>query len=531
MYDLIRLALGYLVGIARFRWLIVIVPAVVSPVGWFYVASMPDTYTASAKVFVDTDSVLKPLMSGIAVRMDDRRRIQMMTRLLFSRPILEKLARMADLDLRAKTARQMDDVIDELKNKVKLQRQGKDIYRLAYTDSDPSLAKKVVQAFLTIFVETNLGESRKDQDSAEQFLVREIKEYERRMVDAERKLKEFKARNLPYLSDRGGYYARLQKAKSALAAAKLDLQQAEDRQEELHDQLDDLESEAPGILGEETAGEPMSPLDARIQELQKQVDDLLLRYTERHPEVITLRRTIARLEKKKKEQQQMAEAAGEGDEEAAASSRLAQNPVYQQMRLLVSQADADVAAKRAILKEYKRRIKVLQAEVDKVLQVETEQKQLNRDYGLISGNYKKLSASLEKLRLGRQVDTHAETVRFRVMEPPKVPERPSGPPRVLYSSMVFFGALAGGVALALVLSLFRPTFFDRKQLGEVLGLPVLGSVNLVWTEAEKRRRWRGHILFALSLGLLFLAYGAVVAVYLLDIDVISHLRHLRRLIA
>ncbi len=527
MYEIIRLALGYLVGIARFRWLIVIVPAVASPVGWFYVASMPDTFTASAKVFVDTDSVLQPLMQGLAVRMDDHRRIQMMTRLLFGRSTLEKLARMTDLDLRAKNPRQMDEVIDELKNKVQLQRQRGDIYRLAYTDSDPALAKKVVQSFLTIFVETNLGESRKDQDSAEQFLVREIKEYERRMVDAERKLKEFKARNLPYLSDRGGYYSRLQKAKNQLAAAKLDLQVAEERQEELQDQLDDLESGDAGALS--ASDTPLSPLDARIQKLQKQVNDLLLRYTERHPEVITLRRTIARLKKRKAEQEAAAKAAGQGeaDDEAAASERLAQNPVYQQMRLLVSEADADVASKKAILKEYQRRIKSLQAEVDRVLQVETEQKQLNRDYGLISGNYHKLTQSLEKLRLGRQVDTHAETVRFRVLEPPMVPDKPSGPPRILYSSMVFFGSLLGGVALAFILSLFRPTFFDRKQLGEVLELPVLGSVNFVWTDREKRRQRRGHLLFGLSLLSLFLAYAGVVAVYQLDIDIVSHLRHLR----
>ena len=216
MQDIIRLVLFYAIGVWRYRWLIIIVPAVVSPVGWFYVATLPDIYRESARVYVDTDSILNPLMAGIAVRMDDNRRISMMTRLLFTKDIMERLARMTDQDLKAKTPQQMDRVVASLKSRVRLNRQSGNIYRLSFSDRSPELAKRVVQAFLTIFVETNLGASRKDQDSAEQFLLRESKEYERRLVAADRKLKEFKARNMPYLSGRGDYFGQLQGMESKL---------------------------------------------------------------------------------------------------------------------------------------------------------------------------------------------------------------------------------------------------------------------------------------------------------------------------
>jgi uncharacterized protein involved in exopolysaccharide biosynthesis len=65
MQELIRLALFYLSGIWRYRWFVLIVAAVASPIGWAYVASLPDTYSSSARVYVDTDSVLTPLLSPV----------------------------------------------------------------------------------------------------------------------------------------------------------------------------------------------------------------------------------------------------------------------------------------------------------------------------------------------------------------------------------------------------------------------------------------------------------------------------------
>lgn len=521
MQDIIGVVLSYLVGVWRYRWLIVAVPALASPVGWFYVATLPDQYQADAKVYVDTDSVLNPLMKGIAVRLDDNRRISMMTRLLFTKEIMERLARMTDQDLKAKTPQQMDEVVASLKSRVRLSRQSGNIYRLGFADESPELAKRVVQAFLTIFVETNLGESRKDQDSAEQFLLREAKEYERRLVTADRKLKEFKARNMPYISDRGDYFEELQDMKSKLETVRLEAQMAGERRDELKEQLAVVESEGLSALKADEEAMP-SPLEKRIQALQLQLDDILIRYTERHPDVVYLRKAIARLKVQQQHEDQLVylpEEEGVFD----AQKVLATSPIYQQMKLLVTEAEGEVASREAIVNEYERRIEHLKKEVDRVLEVEIEQKQLNRDYGIVKGKHNALLQRLESLRLGRQVDTSAETVRFRVIEPPKVPDKPSGPNRSLFSSLIFGGGLGIGLALAVVISLFRPTYSNRKQLNESTGVPVLGSINMIWDDVQKRKRRLLNVAYAMSFMLLLLAYGAVLVVYKFDIAVLSRI--------
>ncbi|MGB5834182.1 MAG: Wzz/FepE/Etk N-terminal domain-containing protein, partial [Thiohalocapsa sp.] len=219
MQEIIRIALFSLSGIWRYRWYVLIIAALVSPIGWAYVASLPDEYRSNARVYVDTDSVLTPLLRGLAIQTNDGQRVRMMTGILFGRENMEKLARMTDMDLRANTPEEMDDLVKDLKKRVSLKQTGGNIYQISFKDQSPELAKRVVQSMLTIFVESNLGSSRQDQDSAERFLQREIKDYERRLIESERKLKDFKMRNVDMLSEKGTFYDRLKDSRNALTAA------------------------------------------------------------------------------------------------------------------------------------------------------------------------------------------------------------------------------------------------------------------------------------------------------------------------
>jgi len=208
---------------------------------------------------------------------------------------------------------------------------------------------------------------------------------------------------------------------------------------------------------------------------------------------------------------------------------LSNNPIYQQLRLTYADAKANVAARQAVVVEYKKRIDNLKQAVDKVLQVENEEKRLNRDYGIIKKQHQTLLGRLESARMTREVDTSASSVRFRVIDPPRVPAKPSGPPRVLMSSAVLLGGLIAGVLLAFFLSQLRPTFDDRRTLNEAMGLPVLGSVSMVWTRAQIGKRKRRHYAFLLSLLLLVATFGVVTTAFMFDLDWKYYLGELRQI--
>jgi hypothetical protein len=199
------------------------------------------------------------------------------------------------------------------------------------------------------------------------------------------------------------------------------------------------------------------------------------------------------------------------------------NPVYQQMRLSMAQLEADVSAKRRLLAEYEKQIAELEGSVDQVLALEAEQRDLLSDYDVVKKNHGVLESRLESMRLGRKADSSADNVRFRVVDPPRAPTEPSGPNRVLYSSLVLLGALAAGFGFAFLLSQFRPTFDERQMLNETLGLPVLGSVNMVWTSDQVRARKVRNVSFVLSLSGLLLTFGVVIALFQFQLELLPRL--------
>ena len=114
-------------------------------------------------------------------------------------------------------------------------------------------------------------------------------------------------------------------------------------------------------------------------------------------------------------------------------------------------------------------------------------------------------------------------MQFRVIDPPRVPAKPSGPNRVFFSVAVLLVALGGGFVVAFVMSQLRPTFDERQLMNDILGLPVLGSVNMVWTVDQIRARKVRNVSFVFSLTALMLTFGVVLALYQLDIDLLPRL--------
>lgn len=116
MQEIIGQLLDYLRGIWRNRWYAMVCAWIICLIGWAVVYRMPDQYQASARVFVDTQSVLRPLLQGLAVTVNPDAQIGLMTRTLLSRPNLEKIARNADLDIRAQDTDALEDLLNSLQS-------------------------------------------------------------------------------------------------------------------------------------------------------------------------------------------------------------------------------------------------------------------------------------------------------------------------------------------------------------------------------------------------------------------------------
>src|SRR5688572_33099931 len=118
MHELSAQLLSHLKATWRFRWYAMGFAWIAAVAGWVAVYQMPDRYEASARVYVDTQSVLRPLLAGLAVQPNVDQVVTMMSRTLISRPNVEKVIRMSDLDITLKTPEAREAMISRLTKEI-----------------------------------------------------------------------------------------------------------------------------------------------------------------------------------------------------------------------------------------------------------------------------------------------------------------------------------------------------------------------------------------------------------------------------
>ena len=491
------------------RWLGLLVAWAVGAIGVVTVLRIPDKYEASARIYVDTQSILKPLMSGLAIEPNLDQQIMILSRTLISRPNVEKLVRMADLDLNIKSKPAKDAMIDELMKTLTIKSTSRDnLYTLAYNNSDPERAKRVVQSLASIFVESSLGDKRKDTDSAKKFIDDQIQVYQTKLEEAENRLKEFKLKNLALqASDGKDYFGRIGEVSAELEKSKLALREAENAGEALKRQLIEQDPVLLPDLSESTTGISIPEIDGRIDVMKHNLDGLLQRFTEKHPDVVGTRRMIKELETQKQEEI----AARRKAAPSSPASLNNNNPVYQQLKISVGENEATVASLRTRVAEYQSRYDQLKNAVKLIPQIEAEYAQLNRDYDVNKKNYESLVARRESAAMSGEMDASAGGVDFRLIDPPRVAPRPVSPNRLILMPLTLILALAAGFFVTFAASQVRPVFFVARDLREATGLPLLGTVSRNVGDEVRLKEKKDFRRFIAAFASLVGAYGAGIA--------------------
>jgi polysaccharide chain length determinant protein (PEP-CTERM system associated) len=508
MEELLNQVVAAAKGMWKYRWPGVAAAWLVGIAASVAVMRTPEWYEASARIFVDTQSILKPLMSGIAVQPNVDQQVTMLSRTLISRPNVEKLVRMADLDLKDGSARRQDERIEELMKDLKIQSVGRDnLYTLSYRDTDPEQAKRVVQSLVSIFVESSLGASRKDTDTAKVFINDQIKAYQTKLEEAEARLKDFRIRNAELQASDGRDAAtRLADLAVQLDTARVQLREAEQGREAAKAALDAEKSQGTNLatqsLLQESALSVATPeIDARIDAQKRNLDALLQRFTDQHPDVLAARRLVRDLEEQKKKE--VAELRRAALAAPAVGGSTGSSLAHQEMSRMLAAADIQVATLRARVSEYSARVEQARGKLKDAPRIEAEATQLNRDYAIHKKAYEDLVARRESAALSGNLENVSGLADFRLIDPPRVSPKPVAPNRTMLLALALVAALGAGIALALAASQLRPVFHRSAELYERFGLPLLGVVSLVQTADERRReRWDLLRFSAASVGLL-----------------------------
>lgn len=488
--------------------------------GWIGTSFIPDKYAVEAKVYMDSKTVLEPLLKGIAVDNTVRDDTAMlMRRTLLTRPNLIAVARAVDLDLKAEDDVELEAIVQDLRDNIAIDTSaidgkkknrrdsGNNIYSISYIDKDPGLAKKVVESLLNIFVENILGKSRKDSDQAQAFLNQQVTEYKTKLEQAEEKLKVFKQTHVEVMPDKNStFYSNYNKQRQSLEEAQLQLKEKINQSNELKRQIDALIKTQSN--SKDTALLSPSPLDKRIETLQVKLDELLLQYTDEHPDVVATRRMINELENQKKTES--GSAAGVNSN----TPQLINSNLYQELNIRHGEVAGEIAALRARVDAYQQKANKSQSIIEQIPQIESEYTKLTRDYDIIKKTYDELLERKTSADLSRQAENSSKEFQFNIVEPPVIPLTPTNPNRLLLVTLVLLIGIGGGVAVCILYELIKPTIYQQNQIEEAFDLPVLGCLSMSWSETEFKGRRREIAYLSLAFIVLLIIYLIILSRYM-----------------
>lgn len=524
--DQLRVLLRrYLAAAWRYRWATVACAWAVCGLGWVGSTFIPNQYEASARLYVDADAVLTPLLRGLAVDNQVTSQLDVLQRTLLSRPNLEKLVSNTDLDLLIASPSDLEALVLQLGSQIRIIPQTKNLFTISYRNPSPKLSFDVVQTILTTFIESKTGNNRSEMQNAMLFIEQQLAQYERQLRDAEKRRAEFRIKYLDLLPGEGSGASGLDATQGQVRNLQGALADELSRRELLKGEL----AAIPPLLVTETDQQPgpgglspsaaaaaaaaaarNTPERAKLQEALAALDQIRLQYTDNHPDVIALRKRIDLLRRDVASAEAGVAQAVPTDPADSASlaqgnirSRSQPNPVYEKIKVsLVESESRATALQRQLSDTIKERDRLLDI-ARGVPGLQAEFTNLNRDYDVLRRSFEELLSRREAMRIATAAEADADKIKIQIVDPPQVPQNPVAPKRLLMVTGILAAGLGIGLALAILLAQFDQSFHTVDELRD-LGLPVAGSISLIVVSSR-----RSQLLAALSFSIALMMLGSV----------------------
>ena len=474
--DLPRPVIRHLNGLWRRRWLVLAAAWLAALIGWFAIWLLPNKYESRAHVYVQTETILEPVLNGFTARPDYAQRVEVMRLQLLTRPNVEEIILRAGLDdtIKARSPREkrakMEAMVDWVAGQIRIESPRDMYFIISYKNSDPKIARDVVDAVLNMLIEQDLGASISESEAARRRLNLQIEEYDEKLAANERAVAAFRRTHAAELATTQGAARRQDLKENELVRTSDELARTKGRILTLQNLL--------SATSRTTSGD-------ELDRLKVELADLRSKYEESHPDI---RGVLARIEQLEK----------------GGGGALSSNPEYIRLRSELRVARGSVVGLEAREARLREELETLDFAVDEAPAVEAELQQIIREYEQTQKTYDELLARRDRLELTKNLGAAGRGVEYKVFEYPQQAMLPTDPPRLLLILGVFVLAAGAGAGAAMLLSLMDKSYAQASELQEAFGLPVLGAISEVRSESVMATRMADYRrLMAASAALVF----------------------------
>jgi len=491
-----------------------ILPAVLITAGVFaWVRTLPNLYTSDTLILVVPQQVPETYVrSTVTTRIEDR--LQTITQQILSRTRLERIIQDFNLYPEQRKNAIMEDIVERMRGSIGVQVVKGDAFRVSFTSDDARTAMRVTERLASLFIEENLRDREVLAEGTNQFLEAQLEDARRRLVETERKVEDYKKEYDGQLPEqREANMQGLHNAEMQLQALTESLNRDRDQKLNMERQVADVEAtdsvttpsttnfpvtSADGVPIGATAAQQLELAQAALQALQQ-------KYKDTYPDVTAAKRRVAELQKKAD-----AEALARPVSAPASPAELFKKNRLAEARAQLQKLDKQIADKadseqklRTVMSTYQKRIEAAPAR-------DAELTELTRDYRTLQTMYTSLLAKKEDSKVAANLERRQIGEQFKILDPARLPERPTSPNRQQLHLMGIAVAAGLGLALAALMEYLDKTLKSEMDVRAALNLVVLAGIPIL-PDVTRRgdRRWR---VVAISAAVLLVAAAGTAAV-------------------
>lgn len=422
---------------------------------------LPKIYRAETLLLVQDNSMMNPLIEGLAVSTSVGERLRILREEMLSWSSLSRLVQELKMDQDAKSPLLFEQLIKTLQRNILVQMRGGELVTLAYEDPDPKLAQQLVNTLTHIYMNRTVETQSAETGTAITFLESEMDVYKTKLEDSEHALRDFKEL----------YVMQMPVANK------------------LNEQIIEMEVSLAQMLVENTEGHPVVvQTTLHIEELKRKRNDEVKR---------VIATALAKGADPKIYQDLMT--ALEGSAVPAGASSPTVQAAQEAYTTIVKRMDNPVVSTAtpgaASLDVEATGIGSSSASLSLTPREEQELTRLTRDYDVYSATYKDMQERLERAKITQRLGESDEGLKFKILEPARLPLKPVRPDLVkIFFISLLLGLFVGGGA-AFVAEYLDQSFQSSEELQAALGLPVVGTISTIVTtedvaaRQQRRKDW------------------------------------------
>lgn len=474
-----------------------------------YCVRAPRIYESSTVILIQPQEVPSSYVRS-TVTSNASSRLDTLRQHVMSRPRLEALILKHGLYPDVRKGKSMFDAVLVMRDNIKVKitsaqgprdaRDAAQAFEISFQGENPVTVRDVTASIASFYIEDDLMLREQQATGTSQFLDREMQRMKEDLQKREELSRQFKENYVGMLPEQAeNNYRILAQLQQHLDVLNGTIQQAEDRKVVLEGRLGQLQALNPAPTSPAAVPAPTPPESVAAQpgtsELdmqRKELAALRARYSEKHPDILRLAATIAKLEQEQKAVsqnptpisavrpiQQAFRGQDDLQQRQAASQR---EELLTQIKLTQNEIQNLLQEKRqtaAQIEEYKGRL-------ESGPKIEERFVDLRRGYEEANANYQSLLQKKLDAELAENLERTRKGEQFRILDPPRMPEKPISPNVIRSLILGFVFALAAGIGLAFTREALDSTYWDVKELTLAVNLPILACAPIVKTSRDER---------------------------------------------